>query len=131
MDPIVISLAAALAAKMAEDGIGGAWSALVRLVRSHMQAHPSARKALERAQQQPDNRHEIEQLAAELEAMQANDEVFRNEVRRLWPQAELELKNTGVINSITGTVYGGAIQTGTLDVQGNLNLGGTTARNER
>jgi hypothetical protein len=125
-DPIMISVASALAGKAAEaaaDGGKSALAALARLVRSRATSDKTASAALDAAASK--NPASVDALARALERLAAADPEFRAQLRDLWPQASAELSASegGVVNSNTGTVGGHLIQAGDLHADGGLHLG--------
>ena len=127
-DPIMLSVASAVASKATEavaEGGRAAITALVRLVREHFAKNKASVHALDRAQGAPQDPMAIEQLAQVLEEATAADADFGRQIRMLWPQAQIELSagDGGVVNTNSGAVGGHLIQTRDLHVQGGLHLG--------
>jgi hypothetical protein len=127
-DPIMMSVASALAVKAAEAAAEGgktAWDGLVRAVRARLGHDKAAAGALEEACAQPHDRAAVRILALALERIAAADAGFSAQVHELWPSAQVELsaRESGTVNSNTGTVGGHLIQARDLHVTGGLHLG--------
>jgi hypothetical protein len=127
-DPIMTSIAAALAGKAAEAAMNGgkaAWGELVRLVRTRFGRDKVAVEVLERAESGAEDPASVMALAQELEQIAAADSGFRTRLLALWPvaSAELSAEDGGVVNSNTGTVAGHLIQARDLHIEGGLHLG--------
>lgn len=128
-DPIMMSVATALAGKAADaaaDGVRTSWAALVRLVRARLAADHAASAALRSAESGAAGEAPIHELAAALDRTALADPEFGARLRELWgpASAELAASEGGVVNSSTGTVGGHLIQARDLNVQGGLHLGG-------
>lgn len=128
MDPIMLSIASALAVKAAEaaaEGGKSAWGVLARVVRARLGHDKAAAGALEAACAEPDDLAVVRVLALALERIAAADTAFGARVHELWPpaQAELSAREGGTVNSNTGTVGGHLIQARDLHVEGGLFLG--------
>lgn len=128
MDPIMLSIASAIAGKAGEaaaEGGKSAWGVLVRVVRARLGHDKAAAGALEAACAQPDDMAVVRVLALALERISAADATFGAQVQALWPsaQAELSAREGGTVNSNTGTVGGHLIQARDLYVEGGLYLG--------
>jgi hypothetical protein len=129
-DPIMMSVASALAARATDaiaDGTQTAWAALVRLVRGRMRHETTAAGTLEAATAAPPDADGIQALASALERIAAGDAEFDTRLRELWQQASAELSahDSGVVNSVPGKVSGHLIQARDLRVEGGLHLGDT------
>jgi hypothetical protein len=127
-DPIMLSVASALAVKAADaaaEGGKSAWGALVRAVRARLGHDTEAARALEDACAQPHDLAVVRVLAMALERIAAADAGFGARIHELWPsaQAELSAREGGTVNSNTGTVGGHLIQARDLHVKGGLHLG--------
>jgi hypothetical protein len=127
-DPIMLSVASALAAKAADVAVESsktAMAALIRVVRDRFAGNKAATATLEAAQAAPENPAAVEELAQVLEHAAAEDVGFSVQVRALWTEAQVELsaRDGGTVNSNTGTVGGHLIQTRDLHVEGGLRLG--------
>jgi hypothetical protein len=127
-DPVMLSVATAVAGKAAEaaaDGGKTALAALVRLIRGRLTGNKAADAAFNAALSRPDDPAALEEFARMLERVTAGDAGFAAQVRALWPQvqAELSAHDGGVVNTSTGTVSGHLIQTRDIHVQGSLHLG--------
>jgi len=129
-DPIMISVASALATRAGEaiaDSGKAAWAALVRLVRRRMGHDPASAAALATAMAAPENGNSIQALASALERIAADDAEFGARLRTLWRQssAGLSAHDGGVVNSVPGRIGGHLIQARDLRVEGGLHLGDT------
>jgi hypothetical protein len=127
-DPVMLSVASALAGKAAESALAGAQSAcaaLVRTVRERFGRDKEAAAALDAACSRPDDGAAVAELAAALERVAATDASFAAQLRGLWPRVsqELSAREGGVVSSVTGTVGGHLIQARDLKVDGGLHLG--------
>jgi hypothetical protein len=127
-DPIMLSVASALAGKAAEAAVDGgknAWCALVRMVRARFSGDAQAVATLELAQARPDDAARVQDLASVLSRIAVADIEFGARVHTLWPSASAELsaQDGGVVNSMTGTVAGHLIQARDLRIEGGLHFG--------
>ncbi len=127
-DPVMSSVAAAVAGKVAEAAIQGgqtACAALFRLVRERFGRGTAASAALEAARADPDDEGAVREVAVALERLAREDTAFDVRVRELWGQASAELSASegGVINSATGSVGGHLMQAKEVHVQGGLHFG--------
>lgn len=127
-DPMMLSVASAVADRAAETAVDAgraALAALVRLVRRRLTASSAGQAALDSAASDPGDQSAVGQLAQALERAAAEDSEFAAQLRGLWPrvQAELSAGEGGVVNSSTGTVRGHLIQARDLNVHGGLHLG--------
>lgn len=127
-DPVLSSVAAAVAGKAAELAVQGgknACTALVRLIRDRLGQDKDAAAALKTAQGDPQDQPAVARLAAELERIAAADSPFVARIQELWPGVvtELAADDDGVINSATGSVGGHLLQARDLHIQGGLHLG--------
>ncbi|UOX91740.1 hypothetical protein MUY14_14305 [Amycolatopsis sp. FBCC-B4732] len=113
-EPILISIAAALAAKGA--------TGLYDLVKRKFAKDPAATLALEAAASAPSSDTQpIRALAERLESAGTEDREFAEALRTEWEKLpEGRVTYGGVHNTVTGTVTGKVIQAG--DVHGNINL---------
>jgi hypothetical protein len=132
-DPLMLSVASAVAGKAAEtaaDAGKTALAALVRLVRGRLAGHETAAGTLDSARSTPEDSASVARLALALQQLAAADEEFAAQIRDLWQEvrAELAVREDRVVNSSTGTVAGHLIQARDLHVQGSLQLG--DVRNE-
>jgi hypothetical protein len=129
-DPIMLSVAGAVAGKTAEalTEVGkNALAALVRLIGSRLGRGGAVAPALQPALGAgPPDQAAVHELAEALERAAAADPGFAARVRELWPQARAELtaQDGGTVNINTGSVTGHLIQARDLNVQGGLHLGG-------
>jgi len=127
-DPLMLSIASAVAGKAAETAAEAgktALAALVRLVRKRLGRNETTAGVLGSAQAAPEDPAAIGSLALALQQVAAADGEFAAQIRALWPEvrAELSVREDQVVNSSTGTVAGHLIQARDLHVQGNLQLG--------
>jgi tetratricopeptide (TPR) repeat protein len=114
-DPVMVAMAAAVAAKAAEgvsEGARTAVAALVRLVRRRLGADPAARAALESARAEPADEARIARLAAALELAAARDRTFADELHRQWRDARAQWAVVGDVTAAGPTVLAGNIQGG-------------------
>jgi hypothetical protein len=135
-DPVISSVAAAVAGKAAEAAMQGgkaACAALVRLVRDRFSRDKGATAALEEARRNPEDETAVAGLAWALERLVSADADFATRVRELWPQAAAELSATegGVVNSATGSVGGHLMQARDVQVEGGLHFGDVQPPSER
>ncbi|WP_203924123.1 hypothetical protein [Rugosimonospora africana] len=132
VDPVFLALATALATRLGTEGAGAAWSALVRLVHGRARGARVVEGALESAQAAPHDADRVQRLAEALQVVADSDADFLKQVHELWPSANRELASrviqnqaSATQNQISGIVFGGALQAGTLNVNGDLELGRT------
>ena len=112
-EPILISIAAALAAKGA--------TGLYDLVKRKFAKDPAAIAELEAASAAPAEPKSITALAERLESAEAEDREFSDALRAEWRKhPESRVTHGGVHNTVTGNVTGKVVQAG--DVHGNINL---------
>ncbi|WP_290059281.1 hypothetical protein [Amycolatopsis solani] len=112
-EPILISIAAALAAKGA--------TGLYDLVKRKFAKNPAAIAELEAAASAPSGTQPIRALAERLQSAGAEDREFAEALRTEWEKLpESRVTYGGVHNSVTGNVTGKVIQAG--DVHGNITL---------
>jgi hypothetical protein len=135
-DPVISSVAAAVASRIAELAVQGgkeACVALVRLIRERFGRDKAAAGALEAACGSPRDEAAIARLALELERMAGADDHFAARIRELWPQAAAELlaADGGVVNSATGSVGGHLMQARDVRVEGGLRFGDVQSPGER
>jgi hypothetical protein len=107
-EPILVSIAAALAAKGA--------TGLYDLVRRKFAKNPPAIAALEAAAAAPEDDRPIAALAERLSEAEVEDAEFAEALREEWSR----VSPGDVHNSVTGTVTGKVVQL--RDVHGNINL---------
>ena len=135
-DPVISSVAAAVASRAADLAVQGgkeACATLVRLIRERFGRDKAAAAALEAACGSPQDETAIARLALELERLVLADASFAARVRELWPRAaaELSVRDDGMVNSAPGTVGGHLMQARDIRVEGGLHFGdvrGTDAR---
>lgn len=112
-EPILVSIAAALAAKGA--------TGLYDLVRRKFAKNSGALAALEAASSAPEDEGPITALAERLYEAEAEDGEFSEALREEWNKLpESRVSHGDVHNSVTGTVTGKVVQL--RDVHGNINL---------
>lgn len=113
-DPILISIAAALA--------GRAATTLYDLVKRKLARDPAATTVLEASAGAAPGSAEIRALADELRKAEQSDPAFAQELRAAWSNTanQQNAEADAVANQITGTVHGNAIQA--RDIQGGINL---------
>lgn len=127
-DPIVTSIAAAVAAKSAEVAVQGgkdACTALIRVIRERFRHDKIAAAALESVRRSPDDEEAVASLAQVLERVASADAGFAGRLRELWPRVEAELSASkgGVVNSATGSIGGHLMQARDVRVEGGLHFG--------
>jgi len=105
-EPVLISLAAALAARSV--------TGLYKLVKEKFSGDPEAAAVLEAAEGAAEDSPEVRELATRLSAAEDEDPGFAERLRREWDQSP------GVVNTISGTVSGKVVQA--RDVHGNISL---------
>jgi hypothetical protein len=128
-DPVISSVAAAVASQATELAVQGgkeACTALVKLIRERFGRDKAAAAALEAARGSPQDETAIAHLALELERLVLVDAHFAMRIRDLWRQAAAELSagDGGMINSATGSVGGHLMQARDVRVEGGLHFGG-------
>jgi hypothetical protein len=127
-DPVISSIATAVAGKAAELAVQGgkdACAALIRLVQERLRHDKQAVTALEAARRRPKDQTAVENLTLTLERVAATDPGFATRLHELWPRAEAELSAAegGVVNSATGSVGGHLMQARDVRVEGGLHFG--------
>lgn len=112
-EPILISIAAALASKAA--------TSLYDVVRNKFARNKEALAELEEASARPDDPQLIEALAQHLEQSEADDTEFKKELRDEWEKiiASQHVDHGSIATQITGDV-GKFVQV--RDVHGDINL---------
>jgi hypothetical protein len=135
-DPVLSSVAAAVAGKAAEAAVQGgkdACAALVRLIRDRFRRDKAAAAALEVARGDPADEPAVAALAQALERLAAADGDFAARIRELWPRAAAELAAAadGVVNSATGSVGGHLMQARDVRVEGGLHFGDVRSPGDR
>lgn len=114
-EPILVEIAAALAAKTAES--------LYDLVKNTFKGRKQALDTLNAANGAPKDSPQVIALAEELAAAEAYDPQFSGQLRGGW--AKIQARNTasgdGVANSIGGDVKGSVVQA--RDIHGNISFG--------
>jgi|SRR5450755_3018676 hypothetical protein len=127
-DPVMLSVAAAVAGKAAEAAFESgktALAALVRLIRDRLTRDAQSAALDSALTATDDDPAAAQELARVLQWVAAEDPGFAAQVRTLWPQVQVELsaRDSAVVNTSTGTVSGHLVQARDLYVQGNLQLG--------
>ncbi|OLF09046.1 hypothetical protein BLA60_20900 [Actinophytocola xinjiangensis] len=109
-EPVLVSIAAALAAKAA--------TSLYELVRRTFAGREDAEAALTAAEGAAPDSAEVAALADQLAAAERADPEFATELRGIWGQ--VGATDGGVVNQITGTVSGKVVQA--RDIQGGISF---------
>ena len=111
-DPILVSIAAALAGKGA--------TGLYDLVKKKFAGSSRATKALEDAKGAPADSPEVHALSDELARAEGADPQFATDLRAIWcyVSAQQRADDSGVVNAITGTVGGNVVQA--RDIKGGV-----------
>jgi hypothetical protein len=107
-EPILVSIAAALAAKSA--------TSLYELVKRKFAGRQDAVAALEAADGAAPDSHEVAAVATHLAAASEEDPAFGVELRNTWQQ--VSVSQDGVVNQITGNVTGKVVQA--RDIEGGI-----------
>lgn len=113
-DPILVSIAAALAGKSA--------TGLYDLVKKKFAGSPQATKALDDAEGSLTDSPEVRALSAELARAESSDSRFAADLRAIWGHVSTRQRadNGGVVNGITGTVSGNVLQA--RDIEGGVSF---------
>jgi hypothetical protein len=109
-EPILVSIAAALAAKSA--------TSLYDLVKRRFAGRAEAEKALAAAEGSAPDSPEVAAVATHLAAAQADDPAFAVELRQVWQQVSAECG--GIVNQVSGTVSGRVVQA--RDIEGGVSF---------
>ena len=109
-EPILVSIAAALAAKSV--------TSLYDLVKRKFAGRQDAVAALEAAENASPDSPEVATLATHLAAAEAEDPTFGAELRHTWQQVSAD--RGGVVNHITGNVSGKVVQA--RDIEGGISF---------
>lgn len=109
-EPILVSIAAALAAKSA--------TSLYELVKRKFTGRKEATAALEAAENATPDSPQVATLAAHLAAAESEDPAFGVELRHTWQQVNAD--HGGVVNQITGNVSGKVVQA--RDIEGGVSF---------
>jgi len=109
-EPILVSIAAAIAAKSA--------TSLYDLVKRRFTGRGEAAAALEAAENAGPESAEVATLATHLAAEEAQDPAFGVELRNTWQLVNAE--SGGVVNQITGNVSGKVVQA--RDIEGGVSF---------
>lgn len=113
-DPILVSIAAALAGKGA--------TGLYDLVKKKFAGSSQAAGVLDDAEGSPPDSPEVHALSEELARAESSDPQFAVDLRVIWRQALTRQRadNGGVVNGITGTVSGNVLQA--RDIEGGVSF---------
>lgn len=127
-DPVMLSVASAVAGKTAEAAVAGgktALATLIRLVRDHLGRSRTPALPPGGPLAVPEDAGAIAELSLALERLAGADPEFAGQLRTLWPrvQAELSVDGSKIINTTTGTVGGHLVQARDLEIRGGLHLG--------
>ncbi len=106
-EPILISIAAALAAKSVQS--------VYDLVKKKFADRKDAKAALEAAMGKPEDSTEVKVLATHLELAGIEDPVFADGLRRTWILVNETGDITVINNTMSGTSQGPVIQIGQLN----------------
>lgn len=109
-EPILVSIAAALAAKTA--------TSMYELVKRKFAGRKDAEAALAAADGVTPDSAEVATLATHLAAAESEDPAFGAELRNTWQQASAS--QGGVVNQITGNVSGKIVQA--RDIEGGVSF---------
>lgn len=109
-EPILVSIAAALAAKSA--------TSLYEFVKRRFTAREEAAAALDAAEGAPPDSPQVATLAARLAEAEAEDPTFAAELRHVWQQ--VHATEGGVVNQIGGNVTGKVVQA--RDIEGDISF---------
>jgi hypothetical protein len=109
-EPILVSIAAALAAKSA--------TSLYDLVKRKFAGRKDLETVLKTADDAPPGSPAVAALAAQLAATEAEDPAFGLELRHLWQQ--VSASQGGVVNQISGNVSGKVVQA--RDIEGDISF---------
>jgi hypothetical protein len=109
-EPILVAIAAALAAKSA--------TSLYDLVKRKLTGRGEAEAALEAAEGAPPDSPEVTALATHLASVETEDPAFSEELRHTWQQ--VSASQGGVVNQITGDVSGKVVQA--RDIKGDISF---------
>jgi hypothetical protein len=112
-EPILISIAAALAAKSVQS--------VYDLVKKKFADRKEAKAALEAADGKAAESVEVQSLAAELERAEAEDPQFATELRQQWNSLSVQQADHGSLNNqVSGSVSGNVVQA--RDIQGGISF---------
>lgn len=113
-DPILVSIAAALAGKGA--------TGLYDLVKKKFAGSPQAAGVLDAAEDSPPDSAEVHALSEELARAESSDPQFAADLRAVWGQVSTRQRadHGGVVNGITGTVSGNVLQA--RDIEGGVSF---------
>jgi hypothetical protein len=112
-DVILIEIAAALAAKTAES--------LYEFVRNKFRARKKALDVLDAASGAAPDSPQVIALAEELATAEDYDQQFGEQLRAQWAAIQGQAYDGGVVNTISGTVRGDAVQA--RDIHGGITFG--------
>lgn len=113
-DPVLVSIAAALAGKSA--------STLYEVVRRKFARSPEAGTVLEEAVGSAPDSEQVRVLSEELERAERADPEFAADLRAVWGQVSVQQRadGDGVANQVSGTVSGNVVQA--RDIDGGVNF---------
>lgn len=113
-DPILVSIAAALAGKGA--------TGLYDLVKKKFAGSPQALGCLDGAEGSPPDSPEVHALSEELAKAESLDPQFTADLRAIWGRVSTRQRadHGGVVNGITGTVGGNVLQA--RDIEGGVSF---------
>ena len=108
-DPVLVSVAAALAGKSA--------SSLYDLVKKKFSRSPEATTILEEALGSAPDSPQVRALSAELDRAERADPAFASDLRAVWGQVSVQQRadSDGVVNQVSGTVSGNVVQARDID----------------
>lgn len=114
---ILIEIAAALAAKTAES--------LYEFVRNKFKSRKQALDVLDAANGAAPDSPQVIALAEELATAEAYDQQFGEQLRAQWATVQGQASDSGVVNTISGTVQGDVVQA--RDIHGGITFGSAPA----
>lgn len=122
-DEIMMTVAAAVAAKAAEALVSAGHNAvtrLVHLVRDRFTKDPNEAEVFQAAAAEPTDEERVRALGELLERDARADRAFADHLHSLWSEARPEVvaDNGVVVNQITGNVGGHAVQA--RDIHGDV-----------
>ena len=108
-DPVLVSIAAALAGKSA--------SSLYEVVRRKFTRSPETTTVLEKALGSDPDSEQVRVLSEELDRAERADPEFAADLRAVWGQvsAQQRADGDGVTNQVSGTVSGNVLQARDID----------------
>lgn len=108
-EPVLMSVAAAVAGRVA--------AALYTLVKAKFADDPDATAVLEAAEGAAQDSPQVRDLAETLEAKQASDPAFGEQLRAEWERSSVgqQAESGGVTNQVSGSVGGNVVQARDID----------------